>query len=263
MSENQLYPFEQKEKLARRIQKLNKRKYFADIEEIITQYNPELDMMANPSGKFMYFQDLNNETYYVLEKYLRYIKNNCDNSYSNNCSNNINKHDSNNNNTETSENAYLSSENIKYSYEEEPYINEPRLRYSNKERNLIKRKIYEKQINEQMMEDSLENETNSTKCILVAKSPKNIKNKKCIKNNNTIDEDNITNTENINNINNVNSMINTNETNKQTIIVDLDRVNNANIIDTLNTNDIHTNNIFVKKNTETTKPKKNKKIEKF
>lgn len=122
------YSFEQKERLARRIQKLKKQKYLMDIESIITKYNPDLDITTNPSGKFMYFQDLNKKTYYALDKYIRKIL-----KYSAL--------------SETSENATY-SEIIKYSENDDPFSNNPKLRYSNKERNLIKRKIYDKQINE-------------------------------------------------------------------------------------------------------------------
>lgn len=123
------YSFEQKERLARRIQKLKKQKYFIDIENIIVKYNPDLDITTNPHGKFMYFQDLKKETYYALEKYMRKIfklKTFSDSDYT----------------------PYL-SEIIKYSEDDDPFTNNPRLRYSNQERNIIKRKIYDKQINNQ------------------------------------------------------------------------------------------------------------------
>lgn len=58
MSDLTDYSFEQKERLARRIQKLKKRRYLSDIESIIIKHNPNLDITTNPSGKFMYFQDL-------------------------------------------------------------------------------------------------------------------------------------------------------------------------------------------------------------
>lgn len=123
------YTFEQKERLARRIQKLKKQKYLSDIENIIIKYNPDIDITTNPHGKFMYFQDLKKETYYKLEKYVQRILKLKTLS-------------------ETSDNTQYMSDIIKYSEEDDPFSNNPKLRYSNKERNLIKRKIYDKQINE-------------------------------------------------------------------------------------------------------------------
>jgi len=129
------YSFEQKERLARRIQKLKKPQYYMEIENIITKHNPELNITSNPSGKFMYFQNLKKETYYALEKYVRKILKLRTLS-------------------ETSENIQYSPELVKYSEEDDPYssnatnFGNPKLRYSNKEKNLIKRKEYDKQISD-------------------------------------------------------------------------------------------------------------------
>lgn len=131
------YSFEQKERLARRIQKLRKQMYISDIESIIIKYNPDLDITTNPHGKFMYFQDLKKETYYKLERYVRKILKIKTLS-------------------ETSENPQHISEIIKYSEDDEPFSNNPKLRYSNKERNLIKRKIYDKQINGEQSDSASE-----------------------------------------------------------------------------------------------------------
>jgi hypothetical protein len=124
------YSFEQKERLARRIQKLRKQKYLSDIESIIVKHNPSLDITTNPSGKFMYFQDLRKDTYYALERYVRKLL----------------KYRT---LSETSEGTQYSSEFKQYSEDDDPFSNNPKLRYSNKERNLIKRKIYDKQISDQ------------------------------------------------------------------------------------------------------------------
>lgn len=134
MSDLTDYSFEQKERLARRIQKLKKRRYLSDIESIIIKHNPNLDITTNPSGKFMYFQDLKKETYYALDKYVRKILKFRTLS-------------------ETSENTQYSSELTKYSEgDDDPFSNNPKLRYSNKERNLIKRKLYDKHVNDQGLE---------------------------------------------------------------------------------------------------------------
>ena len=131
------YTFEQKERLARRIQKLKKQKYLIDIENIITKYNPNLDITTNPHGKFMYFQDLKKETYYKLEKYVQKILKLKTLS-------------------ETSDNQY-NSDLSKYSEDDDQFTNNPKLRYSNKERNLIKRKLYDKQINNNVITENISN----------------------------------------------------------------------------------------------------------
>ena len=124
------YSFEQKERLARRIQKIKKQKYLVDVVSIITKYNPELDITSNPSGQFMYFQDLTNDTYYALEKYL-------------------NKIIKSKTMTDTSDNTLSHSDTKKYSDNDDIFDNNYKLKYSNKERNIIKRKIYDHQVNSQ------------------------------------------------------------------------------------------------------------------
>lgn len=131
------YSFEQKERLARRIQKLRKHKYLNDIQNIITKYNQDLDITSNPSGKFMYFQNLKKETYYVLDKYVQKILRLKALS-------------------ETNDAAQYSSEITRYS-EDDVFVNDPAVRYSNTERNIIKRKIYDRQIIDQQLESATEN----------------------------------------------------------------------------------------------------------
>lgn len=138
------YSFEQKERLARRIQKLRKPKYFKDIENIITKHNPDLDITTNPSGKFMYFQDLKSGTYYALEKYVnKILKLKTFSETSAGAGANANA------SAGANASPGFSSEITKYSEndEDDTFSNNSRLKYSNKERNLIKRKIYDKKIN--------------------------------------------------------------------------------------------------------------------
>ncbi|AYV81655.1 MAG: hypothetical protein Harvfovirus49_5 [Harvfovirus sp.] len=140
MSESS-YSFEQKERLARRIQKLKKAKYYLEIEKIITENNPQLDITTNPSGKFMYFQNLTSETYAALEKYLRKIL----------------KVASMSETSDKSSPAHwemsLTPEITKYSETDDPFPGSSngnsKLKYSNKERNLIKRKMYDNEINKE------------------------------------------------------------------------------------------------------------------
>src|SRR5579872_4548923 len=133
------YSFEQKEKLARRIQKLKKEKHFCDIQDIITRHNPEINITTNPSGHFMYFQNLRTETYFVIEKYFKKV------TMGQFLSESSDTYSTQNTHSETKRDAL--SESKKYSSEEEHFSSNPKLKYSNREKNLIKRKNYDKQIN--------------------------------------------------------------------------------------------------------------------
>ena len=140
------YSFEEKERLVKRIQKLRKQKYFDDIEEIIVKNNPELEVTTNVSGKYMYFDGLTTETYYQLDKYIKKILKN---------------------KIESTIAPELTSDVVKYS-EDDPFGNSnSKMKYSNRERNLIKRKMYEKQINN---EDSPMDNTERTENVFGKKS---------------------------------------------------------------------------------------------
>jgi hypothetical protein len=148
------YSFEQKEKLAKHIQKLKKKQHFIDIQNIIVTQNPDINITTNQSGHFMYFQNLKTETYITIEKYIKKV--------------NMKKYLSEYSDNTDTQNLHINSEKIpgdikKYSSEIEPFSDNPRLKYSNKEKNLIKRKNYDEQINNQEVEYSttLDNEINN------------------------------------------------------------------------------------------------------
>jgi len=124
------FTFEEKERLVKRIHKLKKNKYYEDVKNIIIKHNPNINITSNPSGEFLYFHDLKNETYYDLNKYLKIIRKKKEIS-------------------DTSENTYSLDLNFtKNSEDENLFSGSPSLRYSNKERNLIKRKLYNIQLSE-------------------------------------------------------------------------------------------------------------------
>lgn len=146
------YSFEQKEKLVEQIQKLKKEQHFIDILEIITKHNPDINITENQNKKLMYFQNLKPITYIEIEKYIkkttikRFLSKSSDN-------------------TDT-QNTHINSENLqddmkKSSTDNEPFSDNPRLKYSNKEKNLIKRKKYDEQINNQELEFSESEKDNS------------------------------------------------------------------------------------------------------
>jgi hypothetical protein len=132
------YSFEHKEKIAKQIQRLKKRQHFIDIQNIIINHNPEINITTNHSGHFMYFQNLKTDTYIAIEKYIKKI--------------NINRILSENSDN-VDKNTLNNEKNIddikKYSHENDQFFDNPRLKYSNKEKNLIKRKNYDEEVNNQ------------------------------------------------------------------------------------------------------------------
>lgn len=162
------YSFEQKEKLARNIQKLKKESQYKAIQDIILKHNPEINITTNPSGHFMYFQNLKVGTYYAIEKYIKKIT----------ITKSMKRFTSDNDALETSEpyetidsQSYSSFavserdrsdrpdrldkcerlEGVKVNIPEnnEQFTNNPKLKYSNREKNLIKRKNYDEEIKNQ------------------------------------------------------------------------------------------------------------------
>jgi hypothetical protein len=133
---NEVYGYDKKKKLADRISKLKNKEDMVKIVEIIKKDN--VNITENANGVFMFFNKLDNNTYYKIEAYLKScrISNNSTNTFSD-----IN----------TSEKS-CTEENIQ---EDESVI-----KYSNREKNLIKRKRYN---------DLINNEHNSENGILYTK----------------------------------------------------------------------------------------------
>lgn len=120
------FSFEELEKMADKISKIRKKKYLEEIRDIIIENNPNIKITENANGLFFHFHNLTNETYQKINIFLKKtskLKKNSENS------------------------DQLSSEYIPYSNEEFPFSTDSKLKYSNKEKNLIKRKIYDNEIN--------------------------------------------------------------------------------------------------------------------
>lgn len=118
------YSHERKKKLANTIGKLKKRDNLIKILTIIKENNPDLETSNNNNGVFMMFHNLNDKTYEKIEEFLKELKS-----------------------KSTSESLSETSEKIEY----QPYamdefpsqdVLSPKLKYSNKEKNIIKRKKY-------------------------------------------------------------------------------------------------------------------------
>ena len=127
------YPYEKKKKLAERIGRIKKKDDLKAIFSIIKEENKSLATSNNDNGIFMMFHNLSNSTYYRIEKHIRQI--------------NIQ-------NQEISESASETSEKKTY----KPYTIDdfpaqeklsPKLKYSNKEKNLIKRQRYNDNITDE------------------------------------------------------------------------------------------------------------------
>lgn len=145
------YSFEELEKMADKISKIKKRKILEEIRDIIIKNNPNIKITENSNGLFFHFHNLSNETYdkiNILIKKLTKSKKNSDSDQ-------------------------LSSEYIPYSNEEFPFNTTSKLKYSNKEKNLIKRKIYDSEINgENESTDDIKNENNQMSNIFIKKKTK-------------------------------------------------------------------------------------------
>jgi hypothetical protein len=129
MSDNN-FSFIDKERLVKNIHKLKKNVYYQDIKNIILKHNPNIAITKNPTGQFLYFHDLKDETYHEINNYIIKCKKNKKS------------------NSENSENN-ISSLNLDFtnkSDEDLDFMGSPYLKYSNKERNLIKKKIYNETI---------------------------------------------------------------------------------------------------------------------
>jgi hypothetical protein len=139
-----IFTYEKKKKLADKISKIKKKEELVKIFEIIYEDNKNITETQN--GLFMIFNTLNDATYHKLDLYLRST---------------IKKKTNNNIITTTSENV---SENEYKSYTQNEFPDQehfnPKLKYSNREKNIIKRQRYDKLI---------ENEKNDNNSVVYQK----------------------------------------------------------------------------------------------
>jgi hypothetical protein len=128
MSDN-TYPHDKKKRLAERIAKLKRKEDMIKIAEIIRQDNKNIT--ENQNGLFMFFHAMNDETYIKIDSYLK----------------SLTKKKSSDENT-TSENK---SDKEFTSYTQNDFPDQEKLnaklKYSNKEKNIIKRQRYDDYIN--------------------------------------------------------------------------------------------------------------------
>lgn len=122
------YSYEKKKRMAETISKLKKN----DMREILKIiYEDNKNITENQNGLFMLFNKLDNTTYCKIDNYLKLIKK------------------KKNNNQTTSENK-TQDENSSVEHDQL----DPKLKYSNKEKNIIKRQRYDSQLNSENNSDS-------------------------------------------------------------------------------------------------------------
>ena len=68
---SKIYKYDDMEKLSQKIKKLKKKKYLEEIRDIIITNNPKLNITENSYGIYLCFNELTNDTFIKLEKYVR------------------------------------------------------------------------------------------------------------------------------------------------------------------------------------------------
>ena len=139
------YSHTKKKKLAEKIMNIKDKKQLLKIKTIIFNENPSLSVVKNSTGILLYFQDLKISTYVklddflnnkIIKKYMKKINN----------INNIENELSCDQNTASSDIvSSLSSNTNDY-------------KYSNKERNIIRRKQYEETLNNLNTNSKIQND---------------------------------------------------------------------------------------------------------
>lgn len=134
------YPHEQKEKLARKINKIKNKQKLIDVLKIIQKDDAYSGITENNNGLFMLFHKLSDETYIKLEKHLKKLNKSSDEGA-----------------TESSD--VQTDSMTPYSNENYPFENQSRLKYSNREKCIIKRKLYDEALLDMVAENTVNSET--------------------------------------------------------------------------------------------------------
>lgn len=155
MMGNTKYSFEDMEKIVDSISKIKKKSYLEKIRDIIIDNNPNIKITENTNGLFFHFDNLTNNTYKEIEIYIRKISKK-------------KKH---------TENSNTLSEYIPYSTDEYVFnkngtrefatlLQNGKMKYTSKEKVLMKRNIYYSEI-------SSGNEDINNSDIFIKKNSKN------------------------------------------------------------------------------------------
>jgi len=131
------YTNKQKLKLKKQIEQIKKKKDLVRIYEILQQ--DDVNITTNNNGMFMFFHDLDNKTYVELDKFLH----------------KLNKQKFSDTGSITDDTYSEKKEYMPYAADEFPSQKGigPKFKYSNREKNIIKRIQYNKNINSENGED--------------------------------------------------------------------------------------------------------------
>ncbi len=130
---NKIYSYEDIEKLSQKIQKIKRKKNLEDIRDIIINNNPNLNVTENSNGIYLCFNQLTNDTFLKVDKYVKkYME--------------IENNKKNSTDVAITMTSTIEEEKKVTSYIQENYLfdDNSRLKYSNKEKNLIKKRLYDK-----------------------------------------------------------------------------------------------------------------------
>ena len=129
------YSYEKKKRLADKISKIKKKDDMVKVLEII--YEDNKNITENQNGLFMLFHNLDDSTYHKLDAYLKSVS------------------------KKRSSTGSITSDSISEKKEYKSYIDDdfdhnrlnPNMKYSNKEKNLIKRNRYDNLISSENISD--------------------------------------------------------------------------------------------------------------
>lgn len=174
MSLEHQFPIDKKKKLASKISELRNKEDLKKIKKIIFETNPNIAVNKDSGGILMFFQNLNFDTYIILENYLKEIE-------MRKITNRTHKITRNSEKLQNgSDSAYYNkvtiSDRMIFGGSDSKSAD---FKYSNKEKNIIRKKEYDKIIRQTQSEQI---EACSEDKKLIIKNDKNIKNNK----NNTI-----------------------------------------------------------------------------
>ena len=134
-----VYPYDKKKRLAKKISTLKRKEDMVKILEII--YEDNKNITENQNGLFMFFHKLNDSTYHKIDLYLRM---------------NTKKKTSDEKSVDESSSSFISYAKNEFSDTNQKSISEsnPKLKYSNREKNIIKRQRYSEQLHSENNTDS-------------------------------------------------------------------------------------------------------------
>lgn len=154
-NEQKMYTFEDLERLANRISKIKKKKYLENIRDIIISCNPNINITENSNGILLIFNGLRNDTYSKIHKYIKKYENEKLNTITISSSPDMKNQDGENIKEEHHNNISDNPSNDINKLSSDALFNgNSRLKYSNREKNIIKKKMYDKELTETLSDSN-------------------------------------------------------------------------------------------------------------